>query len=284
MEAAIVETLVYGILAPAVIAGVLLLVAWRPWQEEAPEGFWGGGFGFAAGYLAAHFGLNGTPDTMPYLVGGLAVVAGVEAFAASKRWLVWLVRVMVVPVATYLVAAFMFSADHWAGVEAVAWLAGFTVSAVAAIATLDTYAREHPGATVPISLLLLGTGAALVLALSGTARVGELLGGVTAMFGAAMVLSWWDGRLSLARGGVTVGVLLIASLVIFGYVGLFEPYQSVAGRSSLVLVVTPHLLWIDRLGVLGELEGSKGTALRAVLVGVGAAASVLLAWIGAGGA
>ena len=285
----ITDIVIWVVLIPATIAGVAMLAAWRPWTNSEVAGWWGGGFGFAAGYATAHYGLNGEPETMWYILGGLLLLAVLEAFSSPVSWTPWIGRLVAVPSITYLVAGFMFTPQRWSGLAAFGWPVLFTALALGMIATLETYGRRESGSSVPISLLLVGNGAAITFALTTSARVGELVGVLTSMAGAAMVLSWiapklWESPVRVTRGGVTVFVMLLSALSIYGYASLFEPYQSIAGVSLLLLAASPHLMWLDRLGPLERLEGWKATGLRVVLVAGGVGAAVGYAYVNAGGA
>lgn len=238
--------------------------------------------GIPAGYLAAHYGLGADPSSMPYALACAIVVGGFEAFGRSGKvqidrtlatGIAWALRAAAVPAITYLIAAFMFETD-WTGMKAVLWPGLFTVLAVGAIGSLDAIAKRRPGATIPIVLMLLGTGGALVLALSGTARVGESFGAVTATAGATLIVALWDGRVALSRGGVAAFVLTCLGLVIFGYTGLFGAEQRIAGRAFIALGAIPHLLWIGEVGPFEGFDDWKGAALRASIVAAAVVAVV----------
>jgi len=283
------ETLIFGTTLPAVVAGVFMLTAWRPWSERDSEGFWGAGFGISAGYLAAHWGLGGVPDTMPYVVATVAGVAAVEAFLPVddfRPWndrislVIWGLRLAVVPFVAYLVAGYMFG-SQWSGLQLVYWPGLLAVAATAMIGSLEALGRRRTGMTIPIAMILIGTGGALVMALTGTARVGELLGALTATAGATMVVCAWDGRIRVDRGGITAFVLIFTALTFYGTAGMFDN-QGVAVKAVFMLAAVPHLMWLERLPVVRGFGGWRAIAVRVALAGVGVGGTAFYVWLAAG--
>lgn len=283
------ETIIFGTTLPAVVAGLFMLAAWRPWSERDPEGFWGAGLGISAGYLAAHYGLGGVPETMPYVVAAIAAVAAVEAFVpvddfrpwkAPLSLVPWVLRVAAIPLVAYLVAKYMFG-SQWTGMQLVLWPASIAVAAGAMIGSLEALARRRPGVSIPIAMILIGTGGALAMALTGTARVGELLGALTATAGALMVVCAWDGRIRVDRGGVTAFVLIFVALTFYGTAGMFDN-QGVAAKAVFMLAAAPHLMWLEELPVLRDLDGWRAVAVRVGLTALGVGGTALYVWLVAG--
>ena len=57
------KELLFGVVAPAGIAFVVMLVAWRAWRERSESrGSWGGAVGLALAYIGAQVGLFGVPS------------------------------------------------------------------------------------------------------------------------------------------------------------------------------------------------------------------------------
>ena len=151
--------------------------------------------------------------------------------------------------------------------------------AASMIVGLEGVGERHSGATVPMTAIVLGATGALVLALTGTARVGELLGALTATAGGTLLVALWDSDFRPTRGGVSVFVLLFSALAIFGYAGIFGGNQTIAGVALLALAGLPHLTKLQEMGPLGDLAGWRGTAARVLPVAVGAGVVAGAVWL-----
>ena len=264
MQETIFSAAFYGVILPMVVAAVVLLVGWRPWQERSGERVrWAPPLAFGLAYSATHIGLGGKPETMPYIVAGITVVGLAESFYPDVQPLHWVRRAAVVPLLLWLVAGFMFE-NSWSTTQALLWSGGLAVAVAGMIGSFDAILERHQGILGPVVLTIFGTGAALVLALNNTARIGQLIGGLTAAAAVSAAVSWWRHEAYVSRGGVTVFVLTLATVYASGYFQLFE--QPV--WASVALLAAPHLLWVGEFGGLAEMEGWKGTALRVGLIAV----------------
>jgi hypothetical protein len=165
-------------------------------------------------------------------------------------------------------------AHTWSGGTALLWLATLGAGVFALWSLLDRQADTIVGIWVPLAFVVLAAGSAGVLALSGSALLGQLAGVLAAMAGAAALTAFlWKG-VSIARGAVPVFVLILLGLWIAGYF-----YAEVPLASVLLLVHTPVLV-----GLAGKLAGHlprpwmAGLARSAaVLVPVGIALALALA-------
>ncbi len=82
---------------------------------------------------------------------------------------------------------------------------------------VDHAARHGPPAGALTALVLGLTAAALVLALGGTARMGQLLGATAAATGATLLCLWrWPG-LGLGHAGVAAPTLTLVLVVLYGH-------------------------------------------------------------------
>jgi hypothetical protein len=293
MFEAIIDAAVFGVVIPALVTGLILIAAWRPWSESAPDkSLWGGGLavllGFHVGYISLNWngdavgdsllGMIGEPKQMGIAVGIAAVVALVEGLFERRPWIrgsgfaAGLIGVTVV-VAGYLIG------DPWGVAGTGLRLAVIVVAFGAASLTMEHVDREHPGASLPLVLLVFGTGGALVITLLGTARIGQHLGLLTCTAGASLVVAWWRGGFRLGGPGIRAFLVLFATLFLHGYFSLYDASLAAA----LVLAAAPQALWLQHLGPMADLEGWKATVARVMFVAVAVGAAVLLAWSAGGG-
>ena len=57
--------ILYGVLLPAAISLVIMLLAWRPWSGGSPKGHWAGAFAIGAAFAAGLLGLQTRPAFPP---------------------------------------------------------------------------------------------------------------------------------------------------------------------------------------------------------------------------
>jgi hypothetical protein len=275
MTEVIRNVFLYVVLVPSTIAGVAILVAWQPWRDETwLGGYWGGSIAIGAGYAAAHVLNNGDPKHMPYLIAGIVVLGLAQPLlrklGGGARWVFRITVPYGIVLATI---GFMFSETQWSGLEAILWLDVSMIAIAGMEATLEHVAEEHPGATAPLAMIVLASGASGVLVVAGTARMSELMGALAGIGGVLLVSSWWDSSLSLARGGATVFTLIFAAIFITGFFSLFGPPY----WAAVALAVAPQFAWFGEFGPIAELEGWLGTAVRTALFVPPLALAVFLA-------
>ena len=212
----------------------------------------------------------------------LTAVAGVVESIWWERPIVrWVLRAGVLAGAVRLVAGFMFE-NTWSTGEGAAYMAVIVLLGALLIATLERIGERHPGATLPIAFVFLGTAVAVVLVQAGTAKVAQITGGLTAATGVTLLLAWWKNDANFARGGATVFGIMLTALATYGYFALPEvPEVSEWSQNPpllalIAILLVPHLLWLLELDVFERLKGWKGTTARALLlaVGLGAAGSL----------
>ncbi|MBI3271104.1 MAG: hypothetical protein HYZ53_19020 [Planctomycetes bacterium] len=233
---AMLRPILLGILLPAVVAGLALLVAWRPWRRgggaggggaghaEAAAGAWGGALGFGCGYVAGQLAGVGLPafppresmDWFPWIAFAAALLGLLEASGRGPAWLRWGLRAALSVGAIRLVLAPEIAYRAWGVWESSAWVAGLAVAGLLVWSGLEAAARRAPAAALAPAWVVAGTAVALVLAQSGNAKLGQAAGSLTSAVGAAMVLSWLAPAASFSRGGVPVLAALFPALLVVG--------------------------------------------------------------------
>ncbi len=289
----IIEQVLLGVLMPAVVAGVLLALAWKPWTDGTKGvfgGFWGGAVAIGVAYLAAHLGLVGLPDLvptealdwMPYMA-LLAVLVGViEGRTYSSKWLRWLLRAAASFATLYFVLGFMVE-NYWEGTSAFIWLGTLTLLTLEIISVFDRLADRYPGALVPVAMMLTAAVGALVVGLTGSARVAQLLGALAAAGGAALVVAWWHGALRVSRGAATVFTVIFAGLLAFGYMstadvpGWSELLDHRHSLAVLLVALAPMLLWGVDTKAVSSMDSWKRVLVGALLVTLPLGGAVYLA-------
>ncbi len=284
---------VYGVAIPALVAGLILVAAWRPWRESAPEhSSWGGALavlaGFHVGYIALNWkagavgeslaGMVGEPKQMGFAVVLAAVVGLVESLVERPAWLRHALFAVALAGVAVLASTFALG-DPWVAGDLAVRVGAVVVAVGAWSWTLERTGREHPGATVPLVLVVVGTGGALLLWFAATGRVAQHIGVLTATAGAAVGVAWWRGAFRMAGPGIRMFFVLFATLYVYGYLSSY----SSSVTASVALAAAPHALWLQHAPPLDRLEGWKATLARVMFVLVAVAAAVLVASASGGG-
>jgi hypothetical protein len=289
----VLEQVLRGVILPAGIAGFLLLIALRPWAKErrpTRDARWTPPLAVGLAYFGAHLAVAAPPGFVPaddldwllHMALLAACLGAVESFIYEKTALRWAMRIGAVLLTFWLTLGFMVEI-YWSAGVAVAWMTALTLATCAVIATLDQTAEIHPGASVPLVMVVLGSGACIVLVLTGNARVGQLMGGLTAAAGAILLLALRRSKLRVSRGGCTVFGLLFGGLLAFGYassadipaLAIFWTHtQTVA---TLLVAAAPLMLWASRQIRVERLSAPKAALARALLVALPLAGAVAIA-------
>jgi hypothetical protein len=154
------------------------------------------------------------------------------------------------------------------------WLLGLGAGILISWVSLDAIAARITGVALAVPLLVATGGASAVLVLAHSIVLGQLGGGLAAVLGAAWLVSWWGSPLNLARGGVTVLVLVVAALVLEGHI-----YANLPASGAVLIAAAPLTLWVTRIGFIRR-RAPWVVALVgaiAVLIPLGVAAGRLLA-------
>ena len=218
------ELLLTGVLAPALAAGVLLGLGWKVWRREDADsdGRWSGAPALAIAFLLTFYLLSGMPVSLlpdsprtPTGLDWLAWLAVPAIFLLPLeqklgRWKHLLRGVVAIAmVRLVLNTAFESTFEANAGGR---WLAGLSALYVLLWAALTRVCGQRTGASSPLVLWTMAAGLAVLAALTGSAKIGQLGGALAAALGAATVLAWCRPRLTLAGGGVGLALLLLFGL------------------------------------------------------------------------
>jgi hypothetical protein len=268
---------VAGVLLPLLLSAATLALARRPWRRAQPAagGLWGGALALGGGYLAGAVLTSGWPPIPPlerihwlFFLTAAATLFGVcDALGPWPRWGRWTLRLYFLITALWLLLRPVMVNNHWQAVDAAGRLALLCLGGLAFWGALDALADRLPGASLPLTLLIVGTGTALVLALCGGLPWARLEVGVLAALAACLGVAGWNPRLSLARGAGAVLMVLLPGMWLLGYF-----YAEVPLACVLLLALGALAGW------LGQFPGiARLTPWQAVLFRV-AAALVPVAW------
>jgi hypothetical protein len=262
--AEILEAVGYGLLLPAAVAVVGLLLALRLGGGE-PLGV---GAGLAAGFVAlAATGQTDWEflrpqeawDWLPALGLLAAVAASVERVGLAR----WSGRIVVAALTTI---ALLVAQSRREPVPS--YLFGAIPLAVLILWTvLDLAARRHPGGLLPALLTLVAFAAAALGEMAGFLTVAQLGGVVAGALAGWALVAWRRPRPGVCRAGVGPFAVLLPGVL---FVAFFNSYSDVPVASYFLLLAAPFCLGATALLQLGP------SALRRALI-LGAATGVPLA-------
>ena len=265
----------YGVLVPGLITGIGLVSIWRPSIRRfaTPASGPGPGASVYALFAGAAF----------FVAYGLTMELPPRPFASERQlagldWLIWFALLAAplfsweggrkswfvrVPLAGFTLAFTLqaMTRHHWEGVEAPLWLGGLLVGLLVLQGTCQHLSRELSRASMPLLLMLIGTGTALTIGFHGSARLAQVTGMVCATLGAALLLGLWHEGFRMRDGDVSYAVFILFGL---GVCSFF--FSDLPALDAWLLLSAPILAWIvaPRVKRLGE---TKGTLVVLVVAG-----------------
>ncbi len=244
-----IQIAILAVTLPALVAGVWWVISWQLWRRANTvpvSGQWGGALALAMGYAVGHRVLDGFPpyppvssrQTLFYLALGLGVFALFEPFWSRAGLSRYSTRVIVCALAVLGTLRALFH-NTWTAAEGWLWITALVAAAVILWTATEALAARRPGASVSLCLWFATVCASISMALTSSALLGQLTGALAATLGAAVVLSLWAPRVSLAQGGITLWVFLYSSLL---YQAHF--YSDLPLRAAILLYAAPVAPWV----------------------------------------
>ncbi len=238
----ILDALLRGVLVPALVAGVLLILIGRLPGREGGRGArnWLGAIPLAAGYASTQVALVGWPAFPPResthglfciavaaaLLSPLATAHGIRA---PLRWIATAVLAFGVPV--LLLRSRIV--QRWSTGESLLVVGALGASLLAVGGAAGTSARLPGPLSYLVLLIPLGS-AAGVLGLSGTALHAQLAGAVASGLGAGIVISLSGGGAPISPATALFASSLLASVLITGHF-----YARVSVASAFLIALCP---------------------------------------------
>jgi hypothetical protein len=268
-------------LGPAAIAGLAWLLSFRLWRRKTirESGHWGGAVAMGAGTITGYVFLLGTPlpipdDAMDWLphIALLTTIVGL-----SQRW--WGSKLYTSVPVLFVLSAVVLSLQFrnkirldWQGAEIALWLAGLSTAFAISAWNLEQLADRRTGASMPLAMLVWCAAGSVLLMLSGSTLLGQLMGAMAAVFAGAVLLSWWNKGFTLTRGAMSVLAILYGSLLAQGYF-----YAETPAASAMVAAAAPFALWYGERRKIFYSSPSKAALKRAVYIAVPMSVALALA-------
>ena len=246
-----------GIVLPAVLLGVAILLAWRPWNHRAAnDARWifapMVGAGFCIAYSNFELKLGWPPNAnvlflLFYFAIPLALCGLLDALFQPPLWLravllllIWrmFVRLLLLPQIPRGISE--------TGAEL--WIDAIGLVALIWWLTFEHLADRSPGAATPLVLAAMSVASAVVLAMGWHIQAsGVMAGSLVAMSVAAMVLAMWNSRISFSRGFAQTTGLLLLLLLVHGYFYTDDTLTDHQQVWAALLLVSPLLAFTGDL-------------------------------------
>lgn len=271
----------FGILLPALVAGITWGLAWHIWNRSAARvarGTWAGALAVGLAFIVGYFGNEIWPgfppkaalNWMPFIA-FVAIVMGLLAHILPQKpafRVIWLfVAVGAVLVLTTTPRA------SWNAVDLSIWYSVLVGGMLIITILTEELAERWPGASIPISLWVWSAGIAIALAATGSLTYGHLAGILPAAMGAGVIAAWIKPTISFAHGAAATLVILGISFLICGYF-----YSYLPASSAIILAAAPLVLWIGEFSFVTDRRPWIAAALRASFVALPIVVALLFAW------
>ncbi len=271
----IFKQLVLGLLLPAIVGGGIFVLVSKSArdQSEAAKGLsFGGLIGIALGigYIVGYIGLEGIPPFPPregvhwlcYLA-LIGVILGV--FWHLALWGRLIAQVVVSIVISRLLLSSMFKYS-WGQVEGIIWWVCLTVVIFIFWNTVQQSFTALPsGGWSPFVYFGLSGGTALILAASGSLRLAQHAGILTALFAAIWIITLFlqsdDEVPVFPIGASAVIALALAGIWMNGYF-----YEEVPVASAVLLLLSLFLTPVGRIGAIQRLGGRRSAFAQVAVI------------------
>jgi hypothetical protein len=253
--------LLLGAVLPGAISLVLFVVAWRAWQRRGsvngttPRGSWAGVIAMVLSYAMAVWATTGIKPWLPVAVQDRLVYV---AFAVSSVALLdalvrlpWYLRggsLVVVAVGAAWVLMDPLLAQDAVRRDAIIGLVSMAGLIVLVTSSLDWSSRKMPGPAVLLATYVWLACVATFIATSGSASLGQWVGGLAAAALAGAIVAFRARHGSLAYGGALAAVTLAIATLGCAY------YYGTADQPARALPVALAPV----LGVAGTFPGVRG--------------------------
>lgn len=273
---------VWGILLPGGVAAVVLAAGWRPWNRTAEAGKSGlaaGAVAMGGALIAAQAAIVGIEvppiqagDWLALLLAAAVLLGLVDALFALPGWLRWWLK-GTLSAALPLLLLMPLLRHTWSAGEAAAILGALSLGTLGLWRTLDRLSERVRGAGLPLALGVVTSGSAAVLAVSGSASLGQLGGALAVAVGVALIVGLLKPSFSLARGAVPPLTVGLTGLWLNGTF-----YADVPPASLILLFAAPAFALIGQLKPIASLKPWQTALLRAGAVVLPLAAAAIIAY------
>lgn len=216
-------------------------------------------------------------DRIPHVALVLMVLGIVESVAGGGLWAAFALRALGAGAAFWITLGVRIPA-FWNPWQGALWIGGFALLTAAVATLLERIARADRSPAVTVTLLLSAGALPIVLLESGNAYLAQLAGGVAAALGAAMVVSVFIRPFTIASGGISAGVTLLAALLLCGH--YYAP-DGIPLVQTILVALTPLAVLMTLVPSYARMDRRKRCVIAFLWAVLPAALAVGLARSGA---
>lgn len=269
----IFKQLILGLFLPAVVGGGILIfaksLASKREREHKKDWFsgWLVAVALGAGYIVGYIGLEGLPPFPPregvhwlcYLA-IIGLISGVFWYASRWGCLIVQIALSIVIPRLLLNSAFKYT---WGPFEGIIWWACLAVAIfIFWHIVQESFTILPAGGSSPFVYFGLSGGTALILALSGSLRLGQHAGILVAVFAVSWIITL-IGQRSEEKWQVfplkasPVVALLLSGIWMNGYF-----YEEVPAASAILLAIALFLAPVGRIEGIQQLGARRSTVVQ----------------------
>lgn len=275
-----------GFVVPFLVTATILVVAWRPWRVgRARDARWSGGLAVAAGYAIAYArlvnGLAFPPASadawIVYLLVPCALIGALGCWMRPGP-LAWLTTVwLLFAVLVWLLLRPLIGTDV-SRFGAAGRVVIFALAMTVWWAMLNHLARHGPRLLAPAIILLVSTGAAVILGDNGLAqRGGFTCAALAGIMGAVLVAGAITRRFTFAGGGTLAASLVLLGTLAYGWFYIYPEPGARLSWAMVLLLLSPLFAWAGSLRVLRRRNAWQRGLVSLFAVFLGVAGAVALA-------
>lgn len=239
----IYETLLYGVLITAGVAGIIQLVAW---SGSKKLGQFLSALAFSSAFFVGYLMLIGMPEFPPvvaqeWIVAFVAfafIAAAVQAYVKIPAIAGWFVRIAVAVAFAWLLVGPM-DEYRWEGIEGYLYAGGAAITLVVLWSVLSISSEKTANASFLFIIMVAMTGTTVTMMLAGSMKFGQMSVILTSIVGSRWIVELLRKRLASSRGAIPVVSVIITGLIFGAHL-----YAELPLWSMLLLAVAFVFPWI----------------------------------------
>ncbi len=203
-------------------------------------------------------------EWLPLAAVSLGLLELATRFKQVPPWVRWGLRAVLLGLIAAACAR-NFLKGSWSAGTSAAWIGGFVAITLAGTAVLERVLARQRGVGAPLVLMTIVGGASQILAVGySSLKLGQAVGVMAAILGAACLVALLRPRFSLAFGGSFVFVALTAAATFAGDVAIEQNRKVLY---SALIVLSMLLPGLSLIGPLARVGGWKRVVLLLALAG-----------------
>jgi hypothetical protein len=157
----------------------------------------------------------------------------------------------------------------WTPPATLLWPAAFAAATWLAYLSFDHRTARTRSRLASLWITLTASALSVLLAMTGSAKLGQLCGLFAAAMGVCTIVELWQPRFRLSAGGAPFIAAMMATFCLGGHY-----YSELPAIAAILLFVAPHMLWIAELPVIRHRGRAMRVAAEMMLIAIPVALAV----------